>query len=85
MNDVTELEGTLAFGEEGLSGSLLFGGDISGSLSFEGITAPTGTFNYEELDNKPSIEGTTLIGDKTLPEIGVGLITPQEIDQLIYG
>lgn len=44
-----------------------------------------GTSDYRSLTNKPSIEGTVLIGDKTLPQIGVGTITEQDIDQLIYG
>ena len=44
-----------------------------------------GVTDYEELENKPSIEGTTLIGNKELGEIGVGIITPQEIDNLLFG
>lgn len=30
-----------------------------------------GTFNYEELDNKPKINGITLIGNKTTKELGI--------------
>lgn len=45
--------------------------------------------DYEKLSNKPRIEGNTLIGDQTFVELGLGLITPQEIDdmfdELIYG
>ena len=41
--------------------------------------------NYNDLENKPSIEQHMLIGDSTLEEIGVLNITPQSIDQLIYG
>ena len=49
-----------------------------------------GTNDYEELDNKPSIEGNVLIGDKTLEQLGITAenldvtaeslgITPEEI------
>lgn len=49
-----------------------------------------GTTDYEELDNKPSIEGNVLVGDKTLAQLGITAesldvtaeslgITPEEI------
>lgn len=38
----------------------------------------TGTNNYNELINKPKINGVTLIGDKTLNELGT--YTKAEID-----
>ena len=49
-----------------------------------------GTTDYEELSNKPSIEGNVLIGDKTLEQLGITAenldvtaeslgITPEEI------
>ncbi len=41
--------------------------------------------DYNDLINKPSIEGHTLIGDSMLPEIGVHDITPQDIDRIIFG
>ena len=44
-----------------------------------------GATDYEELTHKPSIEGHVLIGDSTLPQIGVGDITPQDIDRIIFG
>ena len=47
--------------------------------------APVGTRDYNALTNKPSIEGHVLIGDSTLPQIGVNDITPQSIDIIIYG
>lgn len=50
-----------------------------------GIERSTGTSNYIALINKPSIEGHVLIGDSTLGQIGVGDITPQAIDTIIYG
>lgn len=36
-----------------------------------GGAEPSGTSDYEELDNKPSIEGNVLIGDKTLGQLGI--------------
>lgn len=42
-----------------------------------------GTTDYNELSNKPSIEGNVLIGDKTLEQLGITPetlgITPEEI------
>lgn len=48
-----------------------------------GTPQPPG--DYATLANKPSIEGHTLIGDSTIGEIGVGELTPQEIDRIIFG
>lgn len=41
--------------------------------------------DYNALVNKPSIEGHVLVGDSTIGQIGVGELTPQEIDRIIYG
>ena len=59
--------------------------DIDGRACFDTVTLGGGTDNYNDLVNKPSIDGTVLVGDKSLPEIGVGTVSAQEIDQLIYG
>lgn len=48
-----------------------------------GEPAPTG--DYTALTNKPRIEGHVLVGDSTIGQIGVGELTPQEIDRIIYG
>ena len=42
-----------------------------------------GTNDYNDLINKPSIEGVELVGDKTLEELGVEALTPHEIDAII--
>lgn len=42
-----------------------------------------GTRDYELLDNKPSIESVTLIGNKTLPEFGLNNITNVELAGLL--
>ena len=38
-----------------------------------------GTNNYNALVEKPSINGVTLIGDKSIEELGVDTMTNQEI------
>lgn len=35
----------------------------------------SGTFDYDELDNRPSINGVLLTGDRTLPQLGAASIT----------
>ena len=41
-----------------------------------------GSLNYNELYNKPSIEGVTLTGNKTLEQLGITEITTAEIDAM---
>lgn len=77
MNDVTELHGSLSFGES-LHGSLSFGGSLRGSLGFDGISVVENT-DYEQLENKPSIEGVELVGDRTLGEFGERPLSNVEI------
>lgn len=43
------------------------------------------TTNYNDLYNKPQIEGVTLQGNKTFPDLGLGTLTAQEIDTVIFG
>lgn len=47
------------------------------------------TGDYDPLRNKPKILGNTLDGDKTFIELGLGEISPQDIDDmfddLLYG
>lgn len=42
----------------------------------------SGTNDYERLVNQPQINSVTLIGNKDLPEIGVGTISNSEISRL---
>lgn len=39
--------------------------------------------DYNELDNKPSINGVTLIGDKSFPNLNLLSLTNQEIEYLL--
>lgn len=41
-----------------------------------------GSDDYENLKNLPKIEGTTLIGDKSLSDIGADSATDEDIDAL---
>lgn len=50
-----------------------------------GEATKVSTSNYNDLYNKPQIEGVTLQGNKTFPELGLGTVTDQEIDIIIYG
>lgn len=83
---------TLDIGEESRTTSLAIESTPSIGLSVEGrqdislsIGKASGTSNYEALINKPSIEDVTLVGNKTFKQLGLEAMTPQEIDQMIYG
>ena len=66
----------------GVSGGLSIGQKIEGN-----ITQPRSIIvnDYELLINHPYIEGNELIGDKTFLELGLYTVTPQEIDEIIFG
>lgn len=68
MNDYTELDGNLSFDDE-MGGALSFGEGLAGSMDVGGITVMCNT-DYNALENKPSIEGVELVGDRLLPEFG---------------
>lgn len=42
-----------------------------------------GTKNYKQLDNKPSIEGVTLINNKTFEDLGAISLSNTEIERLL--
>lgn len=42
-----------------------------------------GTYNYNELQNRPSIEGVTLEGDKLFPELNLNYLSNWEIENLL--
>lgn len=68
-----------------ISAKVICSDQPNAALSVGTVVYKDGTNNYEVLINKPSIEGHTLIGDSTLPQIGVGDITEQAIDNIIFG
>lgn len=54
------------------------------TLKIENRSEEGGTTNYNRLSNKPSIEGVTLQGDKTFPQLGLGTLSVQEIERILY-
>ena len=60
-------------------------GNTNGTVSVGNIIIKDGTNNYETLNNKPSIEGATLTGDKTFDELGLEPMSFHEIDEILYG
>ena len=54
-------------------------------MTLELDRASGGTSDYERLVNKPSIEGVTLMKDKTFEQLGLSAMTPQEIDDMLFG
>lgn len=42
------------------------------------------TGDYNKLANKPRIENHELVGNSTIDEIGVGTLTVQEIERILY-
>lgn len=70
------------------SGNASFNADMSGNATFgTGFNGATiiHTDNYEDLYNKPMIEGVTLIGNKTFEELGLDDISATDIDRIIFG
>lgn len=59
-------------------------GKISPTVNIKGGMSNQFAWNYEKLDNLPSIEGNTLIGDKTFRQLGMDTLTVQEIEQILY-
>lgn len=63
-----------------------FSNDATFNATFGTVTKVSGgTNDYEDLKNKPSIEGVELVGNKGFPELGLEAMTPQEIDEILYG
>lgn len=72
-------------------------GQISGKLSLKGEVSPKGSLSgsissdikrtdYEsQVYNKPRINDVELIGNLTFEDLGHTPITPQEIDEIIFG
>lgn len=50
-----------------------------------GIEGAEGTNDYNRLINKPRINAVELIGDKTFTDLHLDAITPQQIDEIMYG
>lgn len=48
-----------------------------------GEPGPAGTTDYNDLENKPSIESVPLVGDITFIQLGLQSLTNQEIEALL--
>lgn len=59
------------------------GGSTSGGSG--GGSSSTAETNYENLGNKPRINGITLVGDKTEEELGIETMSNTDIEDLING
>lgn len=59
--------------------------DESGTEIPLSVTSPGGTNDYNSLINKPSINAVELIGDKNFTDLHLENITPQQIDEIMYG
>ena len=60
-----------------LNGTLTTGASLIGRLN---TTSGSGTNNYNDLVNKPSINGITLAGNKSLTDLGINI--PTKVSQL---
>ena len=67
--------------DQALTASFQDDGQMAASF---GETQKVSTGNYDDLTNKPSIENVTLQGNKTIDQIGVGTMTVQEIEKILY-
>lgn len=64
--------------------SLKSGGGAHINLRSDAVPVPA-VDDYEQLRNKPSIEGVTLISDKTFADFGYEKATPHDIDKEFFG
>lgn len=87
QNERVEIPINVSFSEEGGS-NITFSDDTPFNASF-GPVEKISTSNYEELFNKPILNGNTIIGDKVSADYHLqdrmDEITPQDIDKLFYG
>lgn len=63
-------------------------GSLSGKQKINGTVQKAATSyekNYETLDNKPSINSHTLIGDSNFEDIGLHFMTNVELKELLGG
>lgn len=81
LEKTREISGTLS-NELEITGSIDTLKNVKGSLSTPTEKIVPG--DYDKLRNKPSIENVTLQGNKTIDQIGVGTMTVQEIEKILY-
>lgn len=62
---------------------LSVGSDAPVSVDTNEIINTGGTMNYNDLTNKPMIEGVALVGDKTYEELNLSSLSNAEIEALL--
>ena len=77
------INGTIEKLDGTITGELSKVREVTGKLSAPKARDVPG--DYDPLINKPRIEGNVLEGDKTYAQLGLEEITPQEIDEIIFG
>ena len=86
MNERIEIPINVSLRESGTDISFTDDGPFDASF---GAVEKVSTSNYEELFNKPILNGNTIIGDKVSADYHLqdrmDEITPQDIDKLFYG
>lgn len=67
------------------SGNASLGLTTSGdaSLDLRADAQAIGTYDYEQLINRPSIETVELVGDKTFEALGMAALSNSEIEDLL--
>lgn len=64
-----------------INGNMLASASLSGEITMPEQIVRIG--NYEELENLPQIEGVTLKGNKTFPQLHMNALTNMELDNLL--
>ena len=64
-----------------IRGKLSGQSQVRGGLSIPGSIS--GTSDYEKLNNKPSIESVELIGNKDFPDLGLDVISTEDLLEIL--
>lgn len=57
--------------------------DVPLNTAFDDVVSSVTSTNYETISNKPQIEGTTLIGNKTFEDLGLHILTNSELEEIL--
>lgn len=79
-NEIRRINGTLT-SMRSINGTIGSQGRVGGSLNR--ATVEYRTTDYNDLDNRPSIEGVVLEGDKTFEELNLQCLTNQELEAML--
>ena len=80
ISPIPTMSGVISSGGDRLQATLSSEGSLSGSINGE-----LRRRSYNDLIDKPKINSVTLQGDKTMADLNFNGITPQEIDNIIFG